>query len=691
LKEKSHKTKVAPARNVLACNSHLWTFQHKKILSATESDRYWDQKKLVNKLNYLNFIDGYVFIILNHSETDEYFLIKAYPQPCIKDELLCRLDSQDNFLDPTKYSLDYLMIDDGLNAILAPVQLFSAEGNALKLKLPDKSIIIATRKTKRYYCENITSEIIQGSFNARGTLIDFTPSGLGIKTTGNENMKGFDENNSALINLTSNGDKLFSGLCRCIRKDINATDSRIIFSPINTQMALFPKREVRNSREQLAPSFTVNFKHPLFQKHAIRDVFDISTSGFSIQDSLEEEILIPGMIIPKISIVYAGVIKMNCSAQVVYRQEDQQSKIIKCGLAIADMDVKSCTYLNHILGTYLDGYARFSTEVDMEALWEFFFDTGFIYGEKYEHLYFYRENFKETYQKLYQDKPDIAQHFVYEKNGKIYGHIAMLHAYEPSWIIHHFAARKMGNRLPGNAVLKQINQFIRSYNRLPSSGMDHVMTYYQPNNKVVDRIFGRFTRQLNDHKKSSLDSFSYFPFKKKLLFQNKLDNNLVLRETNSSDLFKLKEFYESSSGGLLLSSLGLDTSSDSIKKSFSRAGFKRDYKSFCLCYKEKQIAIFIVNQSDLGLNLSDLLNCIMVIVLDKNDLPWTALSAAVNNLSGVFIEEIIPLLIFPSNYLSSQNINEEKQYILWILHTYNAVEEYLSYINNLLKLKSGNQ
>ena len=70
---------------------------------------------------------------------DEHILIKAYPQPCIKDELLCRLDSQDNFLDPTKYSLDYLMIDDGLNVILAPVQLLNMEGNTLKLKLPDES------------------------------------------------------------------------------------------------------------------------------------------------------------------------------------------------------------------------------------------------------------------------------------------------------------------------------------------------------------------------------------------------------------------------------------------------------------------------------------------------------------------------------------------------------------------------
>jgi hypothetical protein len=247
----------------------------------------------------------------------------------------------------------------------------------------------------------------------------------------------------------------------------------------------------------------------------------------------------------------------------------------------------------------------------------------------------------------------------------------------------------MGNLLPGNAVLKQINQYIRSYNRLPSAGMNYVMTYYRPDNKVVDRIFGRFTRQIKDYKKSSLDVFSYMLFAKKSSPQ-KLSIDWTLREINTNDLVILRKFYESSSGGLFLSALGLETSSRSMKINFAKAGFKRDYRTYCLYFKEKHITFFIVNQSDLGLNLSDLLNSIKIIVLEQNKLTWAILSAAINNLADTFAEENIPLLIYPSNYLSSQNIAEEKQYALWILDTYNAVEEYLAYMNNLLKLKPGN-
>jgi hypothetical protein len=218
--------------------------------------------------------------------------------------------------------------------------------------------------------------------------------------------------------------------------------------------------------------------------------------------------------------------------------------------------------------------------------------------------------------------------------------------------------------------------------------MDHVLTYYRPDNKIVDRIFGRFTRHLNDLRKSSLDTFSYLLFEKKAQ-REELSMKWKLREAIIPDLVKLKEFYRFSSGGLLLNALGLEIPSNSLKKSFTKAGFKRDCLTYCLCCEEQQIAFFIVNKSDLGLNLSDLLNGIKTIVLEPDKLPWAKLSAAVDILSVFFAEEKIPVLIYPATYLSSQNIIEEKQYILWILQSACAGDDFLRYMDSLMKLNAG--
>ncbi|MGV8058556.1 MAG: hypothetical protein AB2L12_11100 [Smithellaceae bacterium] len=688
MKEKDYKIMDASTQNPSPQFAPLRIFQHGKLFDELGIQRLWDQKKLINKLNHVNFTDGHISIVFNIDGTGEQVLIKAYPQPCIKDELICQLDIEINPGDLEKYNPAYLMIEDGHTTILAATGIISKVDSQLKITIPEKCYSITKRRTKRYRCADITCKVIQGDFNAPGLLIDFTPSGLGIKLTSNKNIRGFDEKKSVLINLSQNGVKLFSGLCRCIRNDMDLPEGRIVFMPLNNQMALFPKREKRNPRQHIVPSFLMSFKHPFFKGTVERDIFDISTAGFSIKDKIDEETLLPGMIIPNIIIGYAGFLKIACSAQVVYRQEDQENNVVQCGLAIVDIDVQSYSKLNHILGTYLDNNARIYNEVDMDALWEFFFDTGFIYGEKYEHLQSHRETFKETYRKLYQDNPDIARHFVYERNGKIYGHISLVHAYEPSWIIHHFAARRMGNRLPGPAVLKQITQYISAYNRFPSAKMDHVMTYYQPENRLVDRIFGRFARHLNDPQKSSLDMFSYVFFEKKIEME-KLSAEWELKEAVISDLVKLREFYENASGGLLLSALGLEIPSESIKKSFIKAGFKRDCRAYCLSFEGQQMAFFVVDQSDIGFNLSDLLNGIKIIVLEPDKLSWEKLSTAVNNLCGIFPVEKIPLLIFPANYLASQNIQEEKKYALWILQLRYASDDYLIYMDSLMKLNTG--
>ncbi|MEN6376216.1 MAG: PilZ domain-containing protein [Smithella sp.] len=663
-------------------------FKHGQLFDELCIEKFWSQKKLINKLNHINFTDSHIFILFNSDITNEQIIVKAYPRPCVKDELVCRLDSETNPSDLEKCNPAYLMIEDGYNTIFAATEVVSRDNHEIKITIPEKCYFTTKRRTKRYQCADINCKVIQGDVHIPGMLIDFTPRGLGIKLTGTRKMKGFDEKKSVLINLSKNGIKLFSGVCKCIRNDMDLPDGRIVFIPLSDQMALFPKREQRNPRQHIVPSFSMTFKHPFFKGTVERDIFDISPAGFSIKDKIDEETLLPGMIIPEITLNYAGILKINCSAQVVYRREDQENNDVQCGLAIVDMDVHSYSKLNHILGSYLDNNARVSNEVDMDALWEFFFDTGFIYGEKYEHLQPYRETFKETYRKLYQDNPDIARHFVYERNGKIYGHIALVHAYEPSWIIHHFAARRMGNRLPGPSVLKQITQYISSYNRFPSARMDLVMTYYRPDNKVVNRIFGRFARHLNDPQKSSLDIFSYLLFKKQSPME-KLPDLWELREALISDLAKLREFYRNASNGLLLSALGLEIPTESLNQSFTKAGFKRECHTYCLSFEGRRLAFFVVNQSDMGLNLSDLLNSIKIIVMEPDALPWEKLAAAIHTLYGVFTEEKIPLLIYPDNYLSSQDIAEEKKYALWILNLRHASDDYLIYMDSLMKLNTG--
>ena len=664
-----------------------WLFQHPEIfLSKDDSDDSLDVDKLIQRLNYIHFNEGHIFFILDQRATNTQVLIKAYPQFCDQRELTSRLEPTDAAVNLKSYTLNHMVIDDGLAVILSPVQPVSLDGYTLRTLLPEISRIKTLRKVKRYFCNDIHCKVIQGDFVAAGSMIDFSAGGLGVGVSENLNAGEFDQDKPALLNITSKGLSLYSGMCRCIHNRFNTYDNKLVFVPISQQFPLYPKREMRTPRKRISNLFTACFTHPFFKGHVERDIVDISSSGFAIQDSLEDDILLSGLLIPELHIVYAGNIKMRCSARVVYRQADPKAGVVKYGLAIADMAFEDYTRLSQILGIANDAHTGIAYEIDMDALWEFLFETGFINGRNYNAIHDHKSDFKETFQKLYSDHQDIARHILYKRNGRIYGHVAMIRAYEPSWLIHHYAARNINSRLQILTFLKHVIQYLGPYQRMHAAGMTHYMAYYRPNTDIVERLFDNFTRHVADNKKCSVDMFAALTFKK--TSAKKLPEGWIMRECTLRDMMNLKNFYEPASGGLLLSALGLDDPSDSLKKAFAKAGFTREYRLYCLCYLNRPLAFFIMNQSDIGFNLAEFLNGVKIIIVEPDILSWAMLAAAVNNLGVFYEEETIPLLIYPSHFLPLQNIPMEKQYALWILHA-NAADEWLSYTSRLTNIQTG--
>jgi hypothetical protein len=152
--------------------------------------------------------------------------------------------------------------------------------------------------------------------------------------------------------------------------------------PAGDEINRFEKRIMRNPRQQLVPSPSLIFEHPLLKKEVQMEVSNISTSGFLVIERTAEGILMPGMIIPELAINFGGAFSLKCSAQVIYRREESTGDV-RCGLAILDMDINDYSSFTNILGSALNPNTYVSGKVDMDALWEFFFNSGFIYPTKY--------------------------------------------------------------------------------------------------------------------------------------------------------------------------------------------------------------------------------------------------------------------------------------------------------------------
>jgi hypothetical protein len=401
---------------------------------------------------------------------------------------------------------------------------------------------------------------------------------------------------------------------------------------------------------------------------------------------MDERVLMTGMIIPEATLGFAGFLKVKCSAQVIYCKPCEGNEV-RCGLAILDMDIEAYSSLTHILTSAMDPHAYVSTEVDMDALWEFFFATGFLYPKKYRLIQPQRAQFKETYKKLYQDNPGVARHFTYQRNGRIFGHISMVRAYDRAWMIHHHAAKAMESKRTGFMVLKQIMHYLNDMHRLPSANMDYTICYFRPENKFPDRVFGGFARELRNPRGCSLDLFAYLPYTR-LSLGTKLPDGWTLSRSSERDLWEFEHFYRSQSGGLLVDALGMkdtETREESLQESYRKLGLTRSWQTYSLKSNGKLHALLVVNHSDLGFNLSELLNGIKVLVVNSKDLPWSILSTAISELAAEFQMERVPVLFYPISYVEEKGIPYEKQYQMWVLNVQHG-NEYLEYMQKKFRI-----
>jgi hypothetical protein len=690
----THLKATAPVEAIAEEDHRLppWLFQHQDLINTLESAKPVDREALINKLNHIHFTNGYILVHLSNPEYQENILLRAYPDSCLGKELTCRwAENPLPAIDLENYRIMNLIVDEGRSMILIPAFLKEKNGERLIIRLPEISYNLSRRRAKRYICSNVIVDLIQSGLMAKGELLDFSPIGFRIRISAKSSgfLHLFNSDELVTIHFWKEKQIIFSGFCRCIRHEGKLSYNEMVLLPIEEKINRFKKRQIRNPRQQLVPSPVIMFDHPLFKKRVQLEVDNISTSGFSVYEESNERVLISGLIIPDLTINFSGALKIKCDAQVLYCLEED-GKRIRCGLSILDMDLNSYSRLAHVLLNALDPHAYVSSEVDMGELWEFFFDTGFIYPTKYRLIQSYRENLKETYRKLYQENPEIAKNFTYQRNGHIYAHISMIRAYEKTWMMNNHAGRNRESGLAGFIVLKQMFHYLYDMHRLPSANMDYAMSYFRPENKVPNLVFGRFAKYLKNVRGCSMDLFAYLPHTSFSLGVQ-FPDEWSLKECSAFDLWQLNRFYNRYSGGLLLEAMGLgqaETGDESLGKVYSRLGLVRKWKTYSLTHMNELNAVLIVEQSDMGIHLSEILNSIKIMVINTEGLPWSVLSTAISKLASNYEMDRVPVMFFPFDYVRIMDVPYEKQYLAWVLNV-GYGDEYMEFMYRKLRIGYG--
>jgi hypothetical protein len=650
-----------------------------------------DQKQLINRLNRFNFKQEPLFVHLHHRIHGNLLIRRAIPQPCLDAELDCVWVDPDPADDARLkgYELDRMVLADGHRVIQFESRLVYIDGQRITVRLPETCAETLPRAIRRHSSSGIEASIVSNSAVYDGQVVDYSAQAFRLKLQALP-PQSFDWINTNLpVNVTMRNGKgvIYIGDCRIIRQTQGQDRRDFVLQPLRNQTPRFRAREFRASRYELLPCPNAVFTHPVTQRSMSLKVLDISGGGFSLEESAVEATLLPGMMIKEMAIALTSRTQMRCSAQVIHRVQLDGVDTVKIGLAFVDIDNLDHMELVSLLQQAKDPDTYVSNKVDQEKLWDFFFETGFIYPEKYASLAENRDVFKATYAKLYTEHPTIARHFIHMEHGKLLGHFAMLRLFEKTWVNHHHAALSH-KRKSGLLVLDRMSEYINDTHAMHSAHIRFNAGYYRTDNKFPVRFYGGFAEKMNNPKACSVDDFGYLNFH---VLPNSgnwgEDARWELGKARRGDIEDLQGYYEKVSGGLMLEAIDLTPEAaehDTLTEEYAKAGFHREMHRLAIRKDGVLKAVVAVNRTDIGMNFSELTNATKVLVVDADGFNRSDFELMMSLVACKLCLERILLLVYPVNYLAQIGIKSDRTYAFNVM-SLSYWDDYMRYLREFMK------
>ncbi|ACH39130.1 hypothetical protein Gbem_2117 [Citrifermentans bemidjiense Bem] len=658
--------------------------------SQADRGRSVSKSHLVNRLNYLNFQDQTVLVSLRHEAYDDAISLRARPQPCAGERLdlvWAEIPSLKQLLKT--YRFEYLLIADGRKYLVVNSELLTINEEGLSLLLPAACREFQARKIKRHPAREISVQLIQNGVTFDCQLVDFTP--VSVRAAGSlrsaETLMWVNTESPVHLRLVRDGEVIYSGNFAIHSRQLSGKSCSFVLRQLNSNIQRYRTKKYRNARQQLVPSPNIVFEHPLIDKRVNLKMADISGTGFAVEEGEGDSVLMAGMMLPELKISFAHGFSLKCLAQVVSRNAagGEEEGSVRCGLAILDMEIHDHVKLLSILHQVANRKSYVSAEVDLDELWDFFFETGFIYPGKYAHFQANKESIKETYAKLYTHTPQIARHFIYLDRGVILGHLAVVRFYPNSWLIHHHAARKSVSIKAGLAVLDQVSRYLNELESFAFAHLRYVYCYYRPDNKFPSRVFGGFAKKHQDQSSCSLDLFSY-AFHHGTGERAGLPVPWEFGESSRFDVAELARFYRHVSGGVMMQAFELypgGADPEDLAREYRALGFRKELYLYSLRKQGSLKAFFLVNCTDAGFNMAELTNCVTVMVLDEK-VPVGFIESCLEEIARHYDGNEMPVLTYPFSYVEQNSIPYDKVYLLWVLDLQYS-DDYLEYCEGLFR------
>jgi hypothetical protein len=413
-------------------------------------------------------------------------------------------------------------------------------------------------------------------------------------------------------------------------------------------------------------------EHPFFPGRRVEgQVFEISASGMACLLEKTSFPVIPGMRFSKCNLQLPHKPSREFVFEVAHVdfRSDGNTNQFKLGGEFVSAPVELVKDISSYAQDAAGGMIKDVSEEDFDLLWEFMFETNFIYQSKRKNLQNNSKEILETYHRLLSVDNPIVKKIILKEDQEIKGHVSAIRFFDHCWIIQHLNALKVSGGSAAQSMISGIVDFFYDARANANSETFYVMSFYRPDNIYPAIVFGESCRRINDPLKSMYFDLAFGNYSSVAELSSEWIDKVVVDSPES--FIHLSNLMIRNKLISFMRALGLGTVTTpelKIQEQYHSIGLFRERHLLSLTHQSESVYA-LVELSSPGLNLSELTNAIYLFTDGINEDVIRSLSEAIiekANREYFAPREITPVVLQPASETRASTVNWCKVYTCWM-------------------------
>ncbi|MFP2934232.1 hypothetical protein ACLESO_55755, partial [Pyxidicoccus sp. 3LG] len=302
----------------------------------------------------------------------------------------------------------------------------------------------------------------------------------------------------------------FGGVCHVGTTAVLAAEAQHIEVALPRSLSLHHRRNSLRFRSTAERPFAVSFSSPFTGEALYRPLLDLHTGGFAFPFDAGREVFPPGLVLDEVTLHLPDGTRSRCRAQVqdtgqLTDEGGGMDRPRRCGVRILELAPEARTAILDAFIKARCADARDGSELAFPDIWDLFRAAEVRFPDYPFHDDGVHEALMAGHQKLGNGTHGLSKTIVYQREGRLYGHISGLRIYSRTWLSQHLVVRPGYHR--HESISQELVALAADYAE-SLEDVEYLRALWRCRNRWTSRIYGAIASRLERPGLSCLHGFT---------------------------------------------------------------------------------------------------------------------------------------------------------------------------------------